>query len=283
MARSITLPPDQAAPGTQSIGRAVHLLRCIASNGRRGLRIGDIVQTSGLSKTTAVRVLRRLVAEGLVERDNRTEKFYLGRVLAELGLLAQPRNYVEELCEDAMAQLADLTHDTVYLSERRGHEAVCTARRLGSHPIKVLTWDVGVRRPLGVAPGGVALLAAMQPDEREATIAALAPVYQGYGGLTAQRVRKQVTGTVARGFYAGPSFGVRGVRSVSMGFVVGGTVAAISVTAIASRLTARRQEQVVRLLARHITAVVAVPAVAATGSPIPARASWIGRSAMSAR
>jgi len=255
MPRSISLPPDQGYPGTQSIGRAVHLLRCIASHGRRGLRIDDIVQMSGLSKTTCVRVLRRLLAEGLVAKDARTEKFYLGALLSELGLLVRPSHQLEALCDEALQTLADVTHDTIYLSECSGHEAVCTARRLGDYPIKVLTLDIGVRRPLGVGPGGLALLAAMPQAQRLAAIAANAALYIGYGGLTERRVAKQVADTVARGFYAGPSFGVRGTCTVSMGFCVGAAIGALSVSALADRMPAKRQEQVARLLERQIASL----------------------------
>lgn len=252
MSRSNPSPPDRGYPGTQSIGRAVGLLRTIASRGRRGIRIDDVVQTSALPKTTCARVLRRLLAEGLVEKDARTEKFYLGRVLYELGLLARPRYQLEALCEAVMTQLADLTHDTIYLSERSGAEAVCTARRFGDYPIKVMTLDVGVRRPLGVGAGGVAILGCMGAAEAEEAMAAAAPLYAGYGGLTARRVAKQVAEARARGFYVGPSFGVRGASTVSMGFDVGSAVGALSVTAITSRLPAKRQEQIGRLLARKV-------------------------------
>lgn len=255
MSRSISLPPDEGYPGTQSIGRAVHLLRCIASHGLRGLRADDIVQMSGLSKTTCVRVLRRLVAEGLVAKDTRTEKFFLGALLSELGLLARPRHQLEALCELPMQVLADVTHDTVYLSERSGNEAICTARRLGSYPIQVVTLDVGVRRPLGVGPGGLALLAAMPSAEREAAVAANASLYRGYGALTARGIIKRVTEAAARGFYVGPSFGVRGTCTVSMGFCAGAGVGALSVSALADRMPVKRQEQIAQLLARQIAQI----------------------------
>ncbi|MDA4183469.1 hypothetical protein NY815_07130, partial [Escherichia coli] len=74
--------------------------------------------------------------------------------LHELGLLARPRYRLSDLCDGALHRLADVTQDTLYLSERSGMEAVCTNRALGDFPIKAMPLDIGIRRPLGVGAGG---------------------------------------------------------------------------------------------------------------------------------
>ena len=140
--------------GTQSIERVVSMIRVVASRGRSGMRIGEIVTTSGLPQSTCFRMLQRMEVEGLVNRDPHTRKYYLGPLLHELGLLARPRYRLSELCDAAMHHLADVTHDTIYLSERSNMEAVCTNRVLGDFPIKALALDIGIRRPLGVGAGG---------------------------------------------------------------------------------------------------------------------------------
>src|SRR5690606_39494348 len=44
-------------------------------------------------------------------------------------------------------------------------DAVCIDRAEGSFPIRVLTQNVGTRRPLGIGSGSLALLAAAPDDE----------------------------------------------------------------------------------------------------------------------
>ena len=94
----------------QSIERAVSVLRVIASRGRRGMRIAEVVATAGLAHATCFRMLQCLQAEGLVDKDAHTRKYYLGPLVHELGLLARPRYRLSELCDGALRQLADSLH-----------------------------------------------------------------------------------------------------------------------------------------------------------------------------
>ena len=64
----------EARSGTQSIERAVTLLRVIASRGRRGMRIAEVVSTAGLAHATCFRMLQCLQQEGLVDKDDHTRK-----------------------------------------------------------------------------------------------------------------------------------------------------------------------------------------------------------------
>ena len=68
----------EAATGTQSLERAVALLREVASHGNRGARLTDLVADSGFSKATVRRLLVSLVRESLLEQDESTRRYYLG-------------------------------------------------------------------------------------------------------------------------------------------------------------------------------------------------------------
>jgi DNA-binding IclR family transcriptional regulator len=237
--------------GTQSIERVVGMLRVVASRGRSGMRLGDVSQASGLPTSTCFRMLQRLEAEGLVERNPVTRKYFLGPLLYELGLLANPRYPLAAQCEQALAELADDTKDTVYLSERRGLEAVCTARALGDYPIKALTLDVGVRRPLGVGAGGLAILCALPEAEADEIIEANAKRYGKLSTLTPDRVRAATREGRAQGyaFLDGPV--IPGVAAVGVAFPAGHSIAAISVAAISTRLDATRRVEVAGQLQRQ--------------------------------
>ena len=255
-------PDSDSRTGTQSIERVVELLRVVASHGRRGMRIADVVKTAGLPESSCFRMLNRLEIEGLVERDKHTRKYYLGPLLHELGLLARPRYRLSELCDGTMHRLAEATLDTIYLSERSGLEAVCTHRAMGDYPIKALTLDVGVRRPLGVGAGGLAILSAMPPAEAEAIIQANAHRYEKFSLNNAPALRAAVAEARARGYSFLDSAVTPGTAAVGVAFASESPVAAISLSAISSRLEPGRREEVARRIHQEIRKINSILASA---------------------
>ena len=245
---------DIATPrsGTQSIERVVAMLRVVASRGRSGMRLSDVMAASGLPTSTCFRMLQRLEIEGLVERHPVTRKYFLGPLLYEFGLLARPRYQLAMRCESALTELAEHTQDTVYLSERRGLEAVCTARVLGDYPIKALTLDIGIRRPLGVGAGGLAILCAMPEAEAEELIEANAQRYEKLSTLDPVRVRVAIREGRERGFafLDGPVF--PGTAAIGVAFPAGNPIAAISVAAISARLDESRRLEVAAQLQQQV-------------------------------
>ena len=67
----------------QTVGRAVSLLRLIASNQPRHLRLVDVAAMASLDKSTAHRLLQRLVQERMLARDA-SRGYRLGPLLYEL-------------------------------------------------------------------------------------------------------------------------------------------------------------------------------------------------------
>jgi DNA-binding IclR family transcriptional regulator len=245
--------PGPAARGTQSIERVVELLRVVASRGRSGMRLGDVVAATGLPTSTCHRMLQRLAIEGLLERDGVTRRYVLGPLLHELGLLARPRIDLAERCADTLAALAAHTQDTVYLSERRGLEAVCSARALGDYPIKALTLDVGIRRPLGIGAGGLAILCALPAAEAEEIIEANAPRYAKLSMLDATQIRQAVAEGRERGYAFLDSAVFPGTAAVGVAWPAQHPVAAISVAAVSARLDPARREQIAAELQRQLS------------------------------
>lgn len=236
---------DTEIPGTQSIGRAVQVLRAVAANGRCGSRLEDIVSRTMLSKTTCVRVLNRLLVEQMIRRHGQSGKYFLGPLLDELGMLARPEHRLADTLDPFLQRLADFTQDTVYLSEKSGLDAVCTAVKLGGYPIKVVPLDTGVRRPLGVAAGGVALLAGLPPHEAENIMSGIGVRYARHEGLTREKVAERLIAARQLGFALAPSYGAPGAVSLSMPLPSEFPPASITVTALKSRMESTRQEQIV--------------------------------------
>ncbi|MBY6265492.1 acetyl-CoA synthetase, partial [Azospirillum sp. 412522] len=90
----IVPPPaaPNAAGGTQSLERAIALLRAVADAETDGARLADLMTGVGLSKATAHRLLMALARDGLVEQDGRSKRYHLGPDLVALGDLASLRH-----------------------------------------------------------------------------------------------------------------------------------------------------------------------------------------------
>lgn len=226
------------------------VLRAIASGGRRGVRVADIVAMAALPQATVSRMLAALLREGIVERDERLRKYFVGPAIHELGLVARANYALPQACHHAMQWLVDQTQDTVYLSERRGMEAACTAAEEGTFPIKALPLHVGIRRPLGVGAGGLAILAAMEPQQAQEIMRANAARYPAYGGIdlaflaeALEQARRQGWSTVANKATPGMAAIGAAIRGPS-----GEPIAALSISAITARMTEERRGTLARLL-----------------------------------
>src|ERR1700722_16140155 len=152
---------NNAVSGSQSIERAVAVLRAIASAGQSGATVAAVATQAGLNRTTAHRIAAALSREGLVQRDDASGRCFLGAEIAALGALASARHGVHQRAIGALTRLSAQTGDTAFLSAPSGLDAVCLHREEGSFPIRTQVLWPGQRQPLGVGAGSLALLAAM--------------------------------------------------------------------------------------------------------------------------
>ena len=236
--------------GTQAIERAVLLMRVVASAGRRGMPIGEISAAAALSQSTVSRMLGALLAEGMVEREARTRKYFVGPLVHELSLVARPRYSLAGVGSASMLVLAEVSQDTIYLSEASGTESVCTAREEGAYPIKALPLHVGIRRPMGVGAGGLAILAALPTAQVREIIRANGARYPAYGGIDLGYLETQIEDTRKRGWSVAADKATQGMTAIGMAILSssGTPLGAFSIAAISPRMTARRQS----ILSRHL-------------------------------
>src|SRR5512140_1956368 len=192
MARPTSKTATSGRAGTQSIQRAAMLVRVIASRNRSGLRLSEVVQHAHLERSTARRILKCLVAEGLVTQDEESRRYFLGPLVFELGLAAAPQFNLVDICRPSLQRIAERTGDTVFLTVRSGYDSVCIDRKEGPFPIKTLTLEVGTRRPLGAGAGGIALLMLLPDEAIEEIVAANAVRFVTYNHLTVPVVMRML-------------------------------------------------------------------------------------------
>jgi DNA-binding IclR family transcriptional regulator len=239
--------------GTQSIQRAARLLRELAARNRQGMRLIDVAQSSGLQRPTVHRMLKCLAAENLVSQDPQSRRYFLGPLVFELGITAGPRFNIRDLCSDTLDRIAAETGDTVFLMIRSGDDSLCIDRREGAFPIKTFTVDVGVRRPLGVGAGSLAILTALPDDEIDETVQRIASRLPAFGRLTAAELLALVKRARKLGYVLNDVRTLSGVTAIGAPITdaSGRPVAAISVSAITARMTSSRQRELAELLRRE--------------------------------
>jgi DNA-binding IclR family transcriptional regulator len=233
-----------------SLKRGVLLLKLLATAGPRGLPLTELSARAQLPHPSVHRVLKQLSAERLVDQHPELKRYRLGPLAFELGMAGSTMYDIRDLCYPSMDSLAKATEDTVYLVIRSGFEAVCLHRHEGSFPIRTLVLEVGSRRPLGVGAGGLAILAAIDDDERAEVIARVAPGLYPFGKLDARGVAEACLRTRERGISVIQDKINLGVSAVGHPFrdSLGQVIGALSVAALSQRMTRSRIRQIGGLL-----------------------------------
>jgi DNA-binding IclR family transcriptional regulator len=241
---------SRAASGTQSIDRAVQLLRQVARHNASGLTLAEAARETGLTPPTAHRMLGALREHGLVMQKARGKTYYLGQLAFELGLAANAHFDLRDLCAPVLARISRTTGDTVFLTTRSGTESVVVERQEGDYPIKVLTQRVGERRPLGSTVAGVALLAALGEVEIDEVIRRNRPRLSRYRNLTEPVLRRMLERTRELGYALNDGDLIPEVTGIGVAIPtrLGTPYAALSVVALSSRLAGKRRGEVAALL-----------------------------------
>lgn len=254
--RSAVAANDSLA-GTQSIRRAVAILKEISTHGKNGVRLVDIASAIELERPTVHRMMRGLMSQGMVTQDPKTKTYRLGPVVYELGLAATPYHNLRELCQPYLKNLANRSGDSVFLVVRSGMDIVCIDSLDGDFMIKARTLDIGVRRPMGVGAGSLALLLQLDEQEIEDIIRANKPRFPLFGTLTEQKLRAAIETSRKLGYAINDEDVMPGVVALGAPIIdeKGSSYAAISVAGISSRMQEPRREQIARLILREARAI----------------------------
>lgn len=247
--------------GVQSIQRTIAIVRAVAQTQKDGARLVDIARRIGITKSTAHRILQALVQAGWIEQSKERGRFYAGVELYALGLAAASRHELVGLGERAAARLAEKVEDTVYFQIRTGFDSICLARSLGAYPVKILTVDVGMRRPLGMGAGNIAILSFLADEEADRIISANLDELAIYAApdidLDRDLLWRLVRETRQQRYAFVRDLFVPGMSAVGMPILGsdGEPVGALSVAAITGRLHDARRAAVVADLEREVRVV----------------------------
>jgi len=250
--------------GAQSLLRVLGILKYVAAAPARGVALTDVIHDLGLTPPTAHRMLSVLLREGFLELNARLKTYHLGREAYLLGVAAESQHGgIKTIADPILRQLAQTTQDTCFLSVRSQSEAICIDRQTGSFPIKILTLDVGHRRPLGVGSGSLALLAFLSADEREQVLARHA-ASDAPNLPPMDALRADIAATRQQGYALNPGRIIAEMIGVGVPVLdqagsdaAPRVLAALSVAALRSRLSGPRLHEVVAALQQAARALSA--------------------------
>jgi len=183
---------ESKTDGTQAIRRAALVLRQVAYGAQTGVSLKELSEATGLSRSTAHRIVKALQDEGFLDYDAKARRYVIGDLPFELGLSSSTRRQDEVLWRSTVDALSAFSGATCYLIGRSGSECVCLYKAEGNAVIRAIPVEVGQRRPLGVGAAATALLADASEGDREAVLAAIEPLLEMYPHLDTDRIRSNV-------------------------------------------------------------------------------------------
>ncbi len=265
------LQPRPRVPPVRAVERATAVLAALAEE---DLRLVELAERLGLHKATVTRLLVSLAKAGLVERDE-TGRYGLGPAVLRLAArrLGGYRTLLDRLREP-LRRINRETGETVTVHVRVGTDRVCV-EEIESPQAIAYRAGVGQRAPLHVGSAGKVLLAFLPDEERAQVLRELRLVPITSRTITsAERLEAELARVRRAGFAFSSGERVVGASAVSVPVLddEGRVLAAVSVLAPESRLTAREQSRCVAILKREIPRMP--PAVAparGAGAPSPAR------------
>lgn len=262
---------DKTVPaGAAALAKGLTLLNLIA-DAESPIRFAELQRMSELSKPTFARILRTLIAFGLVRHDENKGTYFLGPRFLELSHRVWDTFDLNSFSQAELDRLSQELGETVALCKLDQDKIVYLLERSGAGlGVRV---EPGQREPLYCTAAGKALLAFQEPSAGRALVDRLE-----LNGFTKQTLTNQtalnadLALTRARGYAISFEEYQQGVNSVAVaiGAPDGTPLGALSVLAPASRLDETNIHPVGRDLiaaARRITGSAGAVAISSRPQP----------------
>jgi IclR family transcriptional regulator, acetate operon repressor len=167
--RQISEEDDSAKSGAvQSVDRAMVLLEALGED-EEGYRLTDLSIRTGLSPSTAHRLLTTLEKRRFVEFNPSDNMWHVGRQAFAIGsAFIRRRNFVAPALP-YLRRLRDLTHETANLGVADDGEVIVLTQVESREIMRAIT-KVGGRAPMVTSGIGKAILATYSQDEVVAII-----------------------------------------------------------------------------------------------------------------
>ena len=106
---------NEKTTNVQSVERALDLLELV-SNSEQSISIAELIEKTGLNRTTIWRMLGTLETRGYIEKDEVTKNYRIGVKLYQLVRSNDSYSHLTKVIEPYMREICNLYNETVILS-----------------------------------------------------------------------------------------------------------------------------------------------------------------------
>ncbi|MET3794735.1 IclR family transcriptional regulator [Aquamicrobium terrae] len=128
------------------------------------LRLSELAQKVGMSRSSAFRIAYTLETMGFLERETNGTSYRLASKVLNLGFAYLDSQEIVDIARPALEELRNAINLTTHLAILEGREIVHLVRVAGNTPM-TSNVAIGTRRPAYAAPLGRALLMDKSPAE----------------------------------------------------------------------------------------------------------------------
>ena len=198
----------------QSVDRAMDILDCFSFT-RKELTRNEIVQKTGLNRTTAMRLLSHLESREYLKFDDQDKVYRLGNKLLELGGIVISSISLRTIAAPYLTRLRNDIGHTILLGVRIEDDLVYVDKRDGKG-VMVTTSEIGRRRPLHFGMLGMVLMAYLPGTEQERLLAK-APLmaYTSKSITHNDNFLRELAEIRKKGYYVGKEDVFEGVGGIS--------------------------------------------------------------------
>jgi DNA-binding IclR family transcriptional regulator len=157
--------------GTQSVDRALYLLKLIGAAGDSGASLAELSTAIKVPKPTCRRLLLALLRAGVIEQTHHGNRYWLGSGLFDIAKNNESGFIMTADARACLRELADASGECCLLSLRRGNFAVLV-ERFDAPSGQGHKATPGAEYPLGIGAAPLAMIAGISLDEAEESLVA---------------------------------------------------------------------------------------------------------------
>jgi DNA-binding IclR family transcriptional regulator len=232
----------------RSISRAVRILEAFGSG--TAFTVTELSRSMKLPKSSVFEILSTLAAEGMLTKEEGTNRYRLGLKVLELASFARQSLEVSRVAEPLLKKLNQTLDETVQLTLLDGCEVLYIDGFESSRQLRTF-FRLGDRAPVHCTALGKAILAFLPRKEIDQIIRAAGLSRFTPHTLTDKRLLvEELEQTAARGYSVDNMEHEDGVRCIGapVRSSEGKVVAALSVSGPAQRLLPERDKAIARLV-----------------------------------
>ena len=181
----------------KTVVKSLDLLNLFVENPK--LSLNEMVQLSGIPKTSVHRMIGSLEDMGFLQKDAEN-KYSLGLLFLQFGQLVSERLDLRQVALPVMQVLRDDVEEAVNLIMKDGNETIYIEKLETTHPVRLYT-KIGRRAPLYAGACSRIILAFLPEQEREHYLKEIELKPIGLGTITdKQKLRLVLEDSRAKGY-----------------------------------------------------------------------------------